>query len=144
MSANDDTLLVLTGIGIPDFSARGVTQTLLPIDAAADMRRTINGILIDLSFDQFRKFQSSVSCTDQQPPAVDGIWQGHVVVVECVNELCYPTGGTPSRTAVSGSTRVQGSFTFYRPVLEMMVRSYNQQIDEWGAVIQWQMDLEEI
>ena len=32
---SDDTLLVLTGIGIPDYSARGLTQTLEPIEAAA-------------------------------------------------------------------------------------------------------------
>ena len=28
---SDDTLLVLSGIGIPDYSARGLTQTLQPI-----------------------------------------------------------------------------------------------------------------
>jgi hypothetical protein len=143
MSASDDTLLVLTGIGIPDYSARGLSQTLQPINAAAQARRTINGGLVDLSFDQFRKYQSSISCSDQQAPAIDGIMPGAMVTVECVSELCYPTGGTPSRTAVPGSTRVVGAFTFYRPILSMMVMQYNTQTDEYGAVIQWQLDLEE-
>jgi len=38
---------------VPPYSARGLTQTLTPIAAAANMRRTINGELLDLSAGQF-------------------------------------------------------------------------------------------
>jgi hypothetical protein len=62
---SDDTLLVLTGIGIPDYSARGLTQTLEPIEAALSQRRTVNGGLKDLSFAQFRKYKSSISCASR-------------------------------------------------------------------------------
>ncbi len=68
-------------------------------------------------FAQFRKYKSSISCRDQEPPAIDGVWPGHVVTVECVAELSYPTGGSPARPVVSGSTRTQGGFVFYRPQL---------------------------
>lgn len=144
MASADDTILVLSGIGVPDYSARGLTQTLNPIDGAAQARRTINGELVDFSFDQFRKFTSTISCTDQQPPATDGVWPGQMVTVECVQELCYPDGGTPSRTPVSGSERTVNGFTFYRPILFMMVMAFNQSTVEFGADVSWSMELEEI
>jgi hypothetical protein len=84
---SDYTLLTLSGIGIPEYSARGLTQTLEPIDAAHQTRRTVNGELDDLSYAQFRKYKSTISGNDQEPPAVDGVWPGRVVTVECVTEL---------------------------------------------------------
>lgn len=141
---SDDTLLVLSGIGIPDYSARGLTQTLEPIEAAVSLRRTINGGLVDLSFAQFRKYKSTISCQDQEPPAIDGIWPGHVVTVGCVAELSYPSGGSPARPAISGSTRTMGAFVFYRPQLQMRVTAFSVNRDEYGAAVQWQMDLEEL
>jgi hypothetical protein len=39
---------------------------------------------------------------------------------------------------------VQGSFTLYRPQLEMMLVSFSMATDEWAAGVQWQIDLEEI
>ena len=95
-------------------------------------------------FAQFRKYKSSISCRDQEPPAIDGVWPGHVVTVECVAELSYPTGGSPARPVVSGSTRTQGGFVFYRPQLQMRVTGFSANRDEYGADGQWQMDLEEV
>jgi hypothetical protein len=141
---SDDTLLVLSGIGVPDYSARGLTQTLEPIEASASLRRTINGALMDLSYPQFRKYKSTISCQDQEPPAVDGVWPGHVVSVDCVAELSYPLSGTPGRSVVTGSARTQGDFVFYRPQLQMRVTGFSVSRDEYGAAVQWQMDLEEI
>jgi hypothetical protein len=140
---SNDTLLVLSGIGIPDYSARGVTQTLQPIEAAASLRRTVNGALKDLSFPQFRKYRSNIACVDQEPPAVDGVWPGRVVTVDCVAELSHPLAGTPSRTVVPGSNRTEGEFVFYRPRLQMLVLGFSLNKDEYGAAVQWQMDLEE-
>jgi hypothetical protein len=141
---SDDTLLALSGIGVPDYSARGLTQTLEPIEAAISLRRTINGGLKDLSFAQFRKYKSTISCHDQEPPAVDGVWPGHVVTVDCVAELSYPASGSPARTVVSGSARTEGAFMFYRPQLQMLVTGLSVNRDEYGAAVQWQMDLEEV
>jgi len=139
-----DTILVLAGIGIPDYSARGLSQTLTPIDAATSQRRTINGALNDLSVAQFRKYQSTIECTDQQPPACDGVWPGRVVTVDCVAELSYPVGGTPARQVVPGSERTNGNFVIYRPRLVMQVTRFNMAQDEWGRTVPWQMALEEI
>src|SRR5262249_4440131 len=122
---SDDTLLVLTGIGIPDYSARGLTQTLEPIEASASLRRTVNGALKDLSLAQFAKYKSTILCQDKERPAIDGVWPGHVVTVDCVAELSYPIAQSPSRPLVSGSARTEGAFTFYRPQLQMLVTGFS-------------------
>lgn len=143
MASTDSTLLELVGIGIPPYSARGLTQTLEPIDGAGNVVRAIDGSLLDLSYPPFQKYKSSISCGDQTPPAVDGIWPGKVVTVSCAAELSYPDGGAPLRPVVPGSARLEAGFWFYRPVLSMRVMSFNVSTDEWGAAVSWSMELEE-
>lgn len=140
-----ETLLILDGVGVPLYSARGLTQTLTPIGAAAHARRTINGVLDDVSYSQFRKYASRISCSDVRQPAIDGIWPGQIVEVHCVAELAYPVGGSPARTPVSGSEYTEGDFVRYRPVLTMMIKTIpNNQLAEWSAVSQWEFELEEV
>ena len=139
-----DTLLVLSGIGIPDYTARGLTESLSLIGGAANLRRTVNGGLKDLSAGQFRKYRLEISCADQETPVIQNMWPGIQVTVDCVSELAYLTsGGSPERTVVPGSSRVNGSFTVYRPRLTMRVMEFNVQKDEWGAVTSWTLSLEE-
>lgn len=140
-----DSLLVLAGIGVPHYSARGLSQTLEPIDGAAQLRRTVNGALVDLSYAPFRKYKSTLACQDQEPPAVDGIWPGQVISVDCVAELCCATAnGPPERPVVNGSQRIEGAFTFYRPVLTMRITGFSVSRDEYGSAVSWQMQLEEV
>jgi len=143
------TLLRLDPIGIPPYSARGITQSLELIDAASQMGRTVNGTLIDLSEPAFRKYRSTITCTDQQQPALDGVWPGQVLTVDCAAELSYLTsGGSPARPLASNTddpaTRTEGNFTFYRPRLTMMVVSYRTDFDEWGAAVNWSLELAEV
>lgn len=134
--------LVISGIDLPSASIRGVRQTLDPLDQATHIMRTVNGAALDLSVPQFRKYRSTITCDDQQVPALDGVWPGQVVTVDCVAELSYRTvGGMPARTVVS--SRVDGEFTFYRPRLTMIVVGYSVDHDEWGASESWQLELEE-
>lgn len=141
----EGTLLILSGMGVPLYSARGLTQTLTPIAAAAVKRRSINGVLYDVSRPQSRKYASKISCTDLRTPAIGGIWPGQTVTVQCVAELNYPVGGSPERPVVSGSEYQDGDFIFYRPVLTMMiVEPPSVQIDEWNADVAWEIDLEEV
>ena len=138
-------VLTLSGIGVPPYSTRGASQTLEPIQAAQQLRRTINGGLIDLSRPEFRKYRSTISCADQQPPAIDGVWPGQVVTVGCIAELSYKTsGGTPARSVVPGSARTEGDYTLYRPQLTMRVVSFSQDTDEYGATVSWSLELEEV
>jgi hypothetical protein len=139
------TLLTLAGVGVPPYSARGLTQTLEPIEASVQLRRTINGALADLSDASFRKYKSTISCQDQEPPAVDGLWPGQIITVECVAELSFVTaGGSPARLAVADSERVAGDFTVYRPILTMRMTGLSVTRDEYGGAVSWQLQLEEV
>jgi hypothetical protein len=135
--------LAISVMGVPLYSARGLSQTLEPIDASKNMRRSINGVLTDVAHVQFRKYKSKITCTDARAPAADGIWPGMTVVVDCVSYLSYPTGGAAQRTVIAGSSFTEGGFTFYRPRLTMLVTSNTTQTDEWAATVPWELDLEE-
>jgi hypothetical protein len=139
------TLLILDGMGVPLYSARGLTQKLTPIQQAKQERRTINGALVDLSLAQFRKYASTIQCKDQRAPAIDGVWPGQTVTVSCVAELSYLTsGGSPARPVVSGSSYTEGAFTFYRPQLTMRVIGLSTGMGEYSADVDWELQLEEI
>lgn len=146
VTLSNPTILELVGIGVAPYSARGLSQSLQPIGQAASMRRTVNGTLVDLGFEGFHKYQSTISGSDQKPPVCDGIWPGKLVTVKCISELCYVTaGGSPSRPVVAGSSHVVGAMTYYRPQLSMMVVAAPQmQTDEYGAQVGWSMALEEV
>jgi hypothetical protein len=138
-----DTLLVITGMGFSPYAARGLTQTLQPIEQAKQLRRTASGKLVDVSVEQFRKYRSTINCTDQRAPAIDGIWPGMVVTVSCIAELSHPVGGTPSRPVVAGSIREEAGYVFYRPVLVMRVVDIGPSTDEFAAEVAWSLELEE-
>ena len=138
------TLLILTNMGVPYYSARGLTQTLTPIKQSDVQEYDINGNLLDLSYAQFRKYSSVISCTDVRTPAFDGMWPGQSIGVSCVCELAYPVGGTAQRTAVSGSSRTENGFVFYRPVLTMRLGSWQNQAAEYSAEYVWQIPLVEV
>lgn len=142
-----DTVLVLTGSSVigTQWAARGLKQSLKPIGGAGQLERTVNGELIDLSETQMRKFASTISGEDVYSPALNAVWPGDELTVDCIVELAYLTAtGSADRTVVSGSSRVEGDYTYYRPQLTMRVMDFNVEEDEWGKVVSWQMDLEEV
>lgn len=144
LAPNAFTVLRLVGIGVQPYSARGLKQSLTHLDQAANLKRTANGGLKDISFEAFRKFKSTITGDDQTPPNFDGVWPGMPVTVDCISQLSYnTTGGSPVRTVVPGSERVEGAHTYYRPRLEMKVMAWNTEEDEYGAAISWSLDLEE-
>lgn len=141
----NETLLVLSGNGVMPYSARGLSQTLDLIAGASQNRRSINGALVDLSQPQFRKYASTITCTDQNAPALDGIWPGMQLTVDCIAELSFKTaGGVQTRTAVPDSSRTEGAFTIYRPRLTMRVMAFNTNQNEYEASVAWSLQLEEV
>lgn len=146
ISPNAFTLLRMIGISVPPYSARGIRQSLAPIQQAAQLKRTVNGALKDLAFDGFQKYASTISVTDQRPPNFDGLWPGKQVIIDCVAELSYcpDEGQTRQRTAVPGSETTEGAHNIYRPRLTMRVTGFQQDHDEYGAAIGWSIDLEEV
>lgn len=141
----DETLLVLSGQGVPPTSARGITQTLEPVVESAQLERAADGTLIDFSPTQFRKYHSVITCTDFNPPAFGSLWPGMLLTVDCVEELGYKTvGGTQDRPAVTGSVRVKDDWTYYRPQLQMRVLTPWRQVrNEWQGTTEWQLELAE-
>ena len=146
LPASADTLLSLSGMGTFQYQARGLTQTLTLIPEATDNERSVNGTLVNLANPIFRKYQSKITCTDVDAPPLDGVWPGMQLTVECAASFAYLTGnpGSPARPEVSGSSYTQGSFTFYRPVLTMLVKSYSENFEEWKGDMGWTIDLEEV
>jgi hypothetical protein len=141
-----DTLLVISGLGGFQYQARGLTQTLTIIKQLQQQLRTINGSLIDVSNPAFRKYASKITCTDVDAPPLDNLWPGMVVTVQCAATLCYETGnsGSPYKPITPGSSYTNGHFTFYRPMLSMMVMDVQENFDEWKSDNGWEIDLEEV
>ena len=133
--------------GVNPYSARGLSGTLSPISLAQGddkLARTVNGTLISLAAPQMRKYRLEVGGDDQAPPALDGLWVGMEVAVDCHVEMAYLTaGGSPSLTPVSGSSYTEGDYTYYRMRLQMIVVEWNVERDEWGAAVSWATSLEE-
>ncbi len=137
-----ESVLVLTGMGVPEYSARGLSQVLTPVRGAADLRRIVNGTLINLSVPEFEKYLSVIRGSDQEPPAVEAVWPGLELTVDCIVELAYiTTTAAPERTVVA--SREANGFTFYRPRLTMLVLDFQLERDEWGDVVAWTLELEE-
>jgi hypothetical protein len=146
--ATSDTLLTISSFGNMLYQARGLNQTLTVIPEATQQERTINGTLTDLSNPQFRKYASTISVPqDVMAPPLDGVFPGMIVTVDCVVGLSFFTSGgngPNNRPEVSGSSFQENGFTFYRPVLTMMVKKVETHFDEWKCQVGWTLDLEEV
>lgn len=81
-----ETVLTLSGIGIVPLSGRGISERLAPIDNG-QLRRTVNGALVDTTLASHRKYGVTISGGDVQPPAFAGVWRGQETTVQCVTEL---------------------------------------------------------
>lgn len=135
-----ETLLVIAGVGVPPYSGRGITETLAPIDEAENVVRTVNGGTLNLSPPQMQKYAITIEGEDINAPALGGVWPGTELVIDCISELAYPTGGTPERTVVTGSSRTDGTHTFYRPQLTVKLTHFESETDEWGLVVSWTLE----
>lgn len=137
---------------LPPFSTRNCTQTLEPIAGIGGggnvlgtlIRRDINGQLVDLFPKQFRKYASLVTCKDVQSVSIDSGWFGQTVEVYCAIELSYLMGGAPGRPVVPGSSRNEGHYTYYRPLLIMKVVDIKNAFAEWQHDYSWQLGLQEV
>lgn len=147
LPAGEDTILTISSFGSMLYQARGLSQTLEPIDASKQTERTINGTLIDISVAQFRKYKSTITVpSDVLAPPLDGVFPGMEVTVGCAVALAYVTGhsGSPKRSEVSGSSFTENGYTFYNPLLTMLVMSVETHFDEWKNAVGWTLELEEV
>ena len=120
------TVLSISGISISDYSTRGLTQTLQPIQQAAVIRRTVNGTARNVAGTQFHKYTTKISCHDQEGPGFTGTWPGATITITCLPDL----GG--------GSDQVSPL------VLTCMVETWDVSKDEAGNIVGWDLSATEI
>ena len=170
MTETDLTLEIIgKGNALTPFSSRECTQTLSPISQGV-LRRTINGNLVCVGHEEYKKYTSTISCKDKAPPAFDGLWKGTLLKVGCIQSITQIVSAHSQKVQLerdsvslylhesSGKTwpaeKVQdrwvsipssfpGGFLTYRPLLRMMVKNYFLETDEWGLTVGWQLELEE-
>lgn len=80
MALSDDTQLVLTGMGMPRWAARGLRISIIA-DLEPELWRDVNGTLRSTS-SPANKYAVTISGSDQQPPAFAGLWAGQTVTME--------------------------------------------------------------
>lgn len=119
-------MLAITGITIPDYAIRGLTLDLQLVAADGGLRRSINGELLDLTADQFRKYTATLSCEDQDVPTLTDIWQGQIVTITCI-------------PGVGPANNTDGTLT-----LSMMVDTWNTSRAEWDSLTNWSINFIEI
>lgn len=118
------TELVIDGISIPDYAARGITVQVAPIASGA-LRRDVNGNLIDLTLPEHRKRAVSMSCSDQDAPLLLDVWRGKEIDITLIEGMgLEETGGPITITA--------------------MVDVWDVRRNEWGAVTDWTMTALEV
>jgi hypothetical protein len=163
-----ETDLKIYQMGMAPWSARGCKQQLRPIHTA-DLRRTVNGELINLVASTHHKYKTIISCSDRSGAALDGFWKGKNVTIECIQTLTQKFEGnvvTLSRSPVMESVVVIGQdqrmiraqeiednnihladvhegFVIYRPILEMRITKIEFETDEWDMVCKWTLEAEE-
>lgn len=140
------SLLSMIELGIAPYALRGISQTLEPIDAAGDFRRTASGTLIHISAPQFQKYRTTIRCSDLSSPGLDNVWQGMRVTMHCAAELGYEGSTDTSgrgRPAVPNSIRDEEGWTFYRPIIVFLITGYSIDFAEWDAEYAWELTAEE-
>lgn len=148
------TLLSLTPVSgqhapvLTPWAARGITATMELInggrDTSASLRRDVNGNLRDVSDVRFRKYRLSVSCRDGEAPCLDDAWIGAAATVDWPIELSHIVGVAPARSMVFGSERTDDGYVYYRPQMVMMVTSIRDASQEYAALHNWDLTLEEV
>jgi len=130
---------------LPLYSARGLHERMRYNDGAMAQDVTVNGELVDLSLERFRKLEITISAKDVRPPSIDVCRPGLKVLLESSRLFSYPTlGGMPGRTPVSGSEFTEGDFTFYRPTFVCMLGNPSMDFDEWEADDEWSLPMREV
>lgn len=162
------TELFISGAGIAPLSMKQCTQTLEPLVQGA-FYRSINGTLVFVGNPDEQRYQSIIQ-GEGQAPSFDQLPCGQKVEVHCLprfsqhmtersvilhrpfvsGSLCVvKVNGEPVAFSEEGSQAIAledatPCRVTYRPKLQMMVKHFTLQEQEWQGVIQWSLSLEEV
>ncbi|WP_146684187.1 glycine-rich domain-containing protein [Thioclava sediminum] len=152
-----------TEIPLPPGAYRFIDFAAKPISASANLRRTIDGNLVNLSDSAFQRLEVDISCSDQKIPALSGLWPGAVLTIHSPSIMTEPGPAvTLARDPVPGSIRaydadgieiaqptgrtlnVSGAAYYeYRPILTVMVTAISSSDKEFKASRSWSITAEE-
>jgi len=116
------TILELDGIALGNYSSRGLTLQVTPLDTGP-LIRDANGTLHDLTIEQFRKYSFTISCEDTTAPELTDVWKGKAVSITII-----------PNTGLAGDTAGEQEF-------DCMLSSWETSTDEWGAMTSWSLTL---
>ena len=129
---------------IPSIAA-DLKQTLKPIEVQGTFRRTVNGELVFIGSAWNQKYTSTISGGSMFPPVLSGVWKGQVITVYCIVPL--PTGlptATNGGTSLIDFAQGQNDPSCDYPALTMMVKDFSVELDDWQAVLNWRIELEQV
>ncbi len=116
------TLLAIVGIDLGDYATRDLTCAIEPI-TLGELARDVNGNLVDMTLESFRKYAVTISCSDMEAPELVNVWRGKEVTVTLVPE-----------TGLDEDS--DGPLT-----LSCMVDSWQTSRREWRAETGWSLTL---
>lgn len=164
-----ETILTVTGVGLPPLSARQCTQ-ILEMVPLGKLCRTVNGKLLYTGDKMHQKYTTLIKGADKHPAGFDALQRGQHVQVGCIQRL-WQEGSSAviqlGRPAVEGSILVmdvqqkllsfiqeeptvirilveEKAYISYRPILEMCLTEMNLSTIEWESGSEWYLRLEEI
>lgn len=110
-TSESDILIQRDGANValffPPGSARGIQSSVEQV-YGGDLRRTVNGALVDLTRPQLRKYRLSLTATGQALPDLRGLWRGQLVTVAApVVWTAYAAPGAAS-IALERPARAEG------------------------------------
>lgn len=85
------TLLAITGIDLGNYSTRDLQVEVAPI-ALGELARDVNGNLVDMTLESFRKYAVTLTCTDVEAPDLVGVWRGKQVTLSLIPDMGLDEG----------------------------------------------------
>lgn len=160
-------------VHFPLGSARGIQCAIAPI-SIGELRRTVNGALVDLTRAALRKYTITLSADGQALPALDGLWRGMrcTVAPPLYWTAQAPAGATElaldrpaadvrafdavtlealpaptisaDRRTLSFTALTRPAYVEYQPVFEALLSSRSDSGNEWDATATWSLEFEEV
>jgi hypothetical protein len=151
------TDFAIVGVPMPASATVGLTHSLKPISESRAGRRNVNGVYRPRPRAGFRKYEYVVEGDGVAAPAFGTLWPDVQYTVHAGAEIRQTAGVALGRTAVAGSVRYEDAdertvaaddasrvWVVYRPVLTVVLTSYEVRYDEWGAAASFTATFEEV
>jgi hypothetical protein len=155
------TYLTIQGVQVVQNHARELKMDLRQTKDGGEVVWLANGRRYSLARKLFRKYEITISGSNECPPAISHLWRGSVVMIGSIRHMEIPGDIADAdikqvfgRDPVADSVRrfvldesgepiqaVHGTpgifMTRMRPLLKVMIDTNDSSQDEWGATVDW-------